>query len=52
MSNFSSNIFPSKPVLEKTGADDVIYSTDVMSSAKPDNIFWNRIEETLFRWLI
>jgi hypothetical protein len=23
-----------------------------VSSAKPDNIFWNKFEETLFRWLI
>jgi hypothetical protein len=51
MNNFSSNIFSSTSfVLEKTCADDVVCSS--LSSTKPDNIFWNIFEETLFSWLI
>jgi hypothetical protein len=37
-------------VFEKMWADDVVCSS--LSSAKPDYIFWNKLEKTLFRWLI
>jgi hypothetical protein len=31
---------------------DVVCSSKLVSSAESDSIFWNKFEETLFRWLI